>query len=87
MEAEGLPEAYLLDNGIQYHIAHTVGIAEYVLEEAYLPAEWRKYKHLAGVIAIGEPSSWLSRFYQAKQLHCRLRTCCRWADPPLVRDD
>ena len=52
--AERDSAAYLLDNGMQYHIAHAAGIAEYVLEEAYLPAEWRKLKHLGGVIFLGK---------------------------------
>ncbi|KAL8284222.1 hypothetical protein RQP46_004971 [Phenoliferia psychrophenolica] len=45
--------SYLLDNGSQYHIAHALGITEFILEEAFLPAEWRKYKHLGGMALLG----------------------------------
>lgn len=45
--------SFLLDNGMMYHIAHLVGITEYILEEAYLPAEWRKFKHLGGLVFLG----------------------------------
>lgn len=46
--------AFLLDNGIAYHVAHLVGILEHVLEDTYLPAEVRKYKHLGAVVLGGE---------------------------------
>lgn len=46
--------AFLLDNGIAYHVAHLVGILEHVLEYAYLPADLRKYKHLGAVVLGGE---------------------------------
>lgn len=47
------PTAYLLDNGNAYHIAHAVGILEHVLEDAYLPLQLRKYKHMGGLILVG----------------------------------
>ncbi|KAK4706124.1 protein-S-isoprenylcysteine O-methyltransferase, partial [Phenoliferia sp. Uapishka_3] len=45
--------SYLLDNGVGYHIAHAAGMLEHILAEAYFPAEWRKYRHLGGVVFIG----------------------------------
>ncbi|ORY85303.1 Isoprenylcysteine carboxyl methyltransferase family-domain-containing protein [Leucosporidium creatinivorum] len=45
--------SFLLDNGNAYHVAHLVGILEHVLEDAYLPAHWRKYKHMGGLIMLG----------------------------------
>lgn len=49
--------AFLLDNGNAYHVAHLVGIMEYVLEEAYLPSSLRKYKHMGGLILFGRLSA------------------------------
>ncbi|KAK4054885.1 farnesyl cysteine-carboxyl methyltransferase [Microbotryomycetes sp. JL201] len=45
--------SFLLDNGNAYHIAHIVGITEHALEEAFLPAHLRIYKHQGGLIVLG----------------------------------
>ncbi|GAA6049527.1 hypothetical protein JCM3770_000831 [Rhodotorula araucariae] len=45
--------SYLLDNGNLYHVAHVGGILEHILEEAYLPEEYRHWKHAGGVFLIG----------------------------------
>lgn len=45
--------SFLLDNGKEYHVAHLVGIAEHVLEEAYLPAHWRLFKHSGAIVSFG----------------------------------
>lgn len=51
----------MLDNGAAYHIAHAVGMLEYVLEEAYLPEEWRRYKHAGAIVGLGERTQALDR--------------------------
>ncbi|GAA5838337.1 hypothetical protein JCM9279_003208 [Rhodotorula babjevae] len=45
--------SYLLDNGQLYHVAHVAGILEHVLEDAYLPAEYRRWKHAGGLFLVG----------------------------------
>ncbi|KAM0755474.1 ICMT-domain-containing protein [Meredithblackwellia eburnea MCA 4105] len=45
--------SFLLNNGAAYHIAHAIGILEYILEEAYFPPEWRKYKHFGSIALLG----------------------------------
>ena len=36
--------AFLLNNGHEYHVAHLIGILEFVLEQAYVP-RLRALKH------------------------------------------
>ena len=48
--------AYLLDNGKQYPLAHLAGMLEHVLEDAFLPAEYRRWKHAGGLFLLGECS-------------------------------
>ncbi|BGP36598.1 farnesyl cysteine-carboxyl methyltransferase [Rhodotorula kratochvilovae] len=45
--------SYLLDNGNLYHVAHVGGILEHILEDAYLPEEYRRWKHAGGVFLVG----------------------------------
>ncbi|GAA5995190.1 protein-S-isoprenylcysteine carboxyl O-methyltransferase [Rhodotorula paludigena] len=45
--------SYLLDNGNMYHVAHVAGILEHILEEAFLPAHYRRWKHAGGVFVLG----------------------------------
>jgi protein-S-isoprenylcysteine O-methyltransferase len=42
---------------MQYHMAHLAGMVEYVLEEAYLPASYRAWKHSSFFIALGQSPS------------------------------
>lgn len=45
--------AFLLNNGAAYHVAHFVGVTEYILEELSLPPSLRAYKHLRAPTVLG----------------------------------
>lgn len=45
--------AYLINNGIEYPIAHIVGLIEHILETAYLPAKYRVFKSQGGLVILG----------------------------------
>ncbi|GAA5876123.1 hypothetical protein JCM16303_007030 [Sporobolomyces ruberrimus] len=45
--------SYLLDNGREYIAAHIAGVVEYILEETFLPARYRGYKHFGGTTLLG----------------------------------
>lgn len=51
-----LSTAYLLHNGLQYHIAHLAGVLEFVFSEAYLPESFKSYKHIPVVTLLGADS-------------------------------
>lgn len=84
--------AYLLDNGKQYPLAHLAGMLEHVLEDAFLPAEYRRWKHVGGLFLLGECSERrpaLKSSLGADQI-LRLRRSGHhglWPVPALVRHD
>lgn len=45
--------AYLLDNGRAYPAAHMAGMIEHILENAFLPAGYRRWKHVGGIFLLG----------------------------------
>lgn len=83
--------AYLLDNGQLYHVAHCAGILEHVLEDAFLPAEYRRWKHSGGLFLVGaSPAVANPRFAPAhpsrREIRRRRPHRC-WPVAPLVRHD
>ncbi|GAA6011099.1 hypothetical protein JCM8202_003895 [Rhodotorula sphaerocarpa] len=45
--------SYLLDNGRAYPAAHMAGMIEHILENAFLPAGYRRWKHVGGIFFLG----------------------------------
>ncbi|GAA5992047.1 hypothetical protein JCM10908_000716 [Rhodotorula pacifica] len=45
--------SYLLDNGRAYPAAHLAGMLEHVLEDAFLPPQYRRWKHVGGLFLLG----------------------------------
>lgn len=50
-----LSTAYLLHNGLEYHIAHATGVLEFILSETFLPPHLKQWKHVSSLTLAGEP--------------------------------
>ncbi|GAA5899111.1 hypothetical protein JCM5296_005747 [Sporobolomyces johnsonii] len=62
--------SYLLDNGREYFAAHLAGLVEHVLEEVYLPPQYRVYKHSGGVFLLGLATVAVGQFLRSFAMIC-----------------
>ncbi|GAA5872326.1 hypothetical protein JCM3774_003346 [Rhodotorula dairenensis] len=57
--------SYLLDNGRAYYAAHLAGMLEHVLEDAFLPAQYRRWKHAGGLFLLGLVATAFGQFLRS----------------------